>query len=334
MVAGIACGICNLQPEIRQGQSAPAYKLRVKTVKISQDRGSSPGKQLKVCVIFATRGRAELLKHVVDFVDSQTAKPELIIVSCVSDEDVGNLVSRPGMLVIKGKPGSSAQRNHALDQVPDDFDVVIFLDDDFLMHSTWIAEILKVFDSDPSIACITGTVIADGIGGPGFSFEEGRDILAGTCEIPARLTAVPTGGPYGCNMAFRARSIAGVRFDERLVLYGWQEDRDFGGQIWNLGGRVVRVNTALGVHLGVKRGRVSGRKFGYSQVINPLYLATKKTMPLRDAFDHVLRNVASNIVRSVAPEPWVDRRGRLKGNLIGIWDFVRGRLTPERAANL
>ena len=57
-------------------------------------------------------------------------------------------------------------------------------------------------------------------------------------------------------------------------------------------------------------------------------------MPLRDAIDHVLRNVGSNVVRSFAPEPWIDRRGRLGGNLIGLWDFVRGRLTPERAAKL
>lgn len=303
-------------------------------MKISHERDSSPGKQPRVCLIFATRGRAELLRHVVAFVDLQTVKPDLIIVSCVSDEDVGNLANQPGIRVIKGKPGLPAQRNNALNHVPDDFDVVIFLDDDFLMHSTWISEILKVFDSDSSIACITGTVLADGINGPGYSFEEGRAILAGTSETPERLIATPAGAPYGCNMAFRARSIAGLRFDERLVLYGWQEDRDFGGQIWNLGGRVVRVNTALGVHLGVKRGRVSGRKFGYSQVINPLYLVRKKTMPLRVALDHILRNVASNIVRSIAPEPWVDRRGRLSGNLIGLWDFVRGRLTPERAAKL
>jgi hypothetical protein len=32
----------------------------------------------------------------------------------------------------------------------------------------------------------------------------------------------------------------------------------------------------------------------------------------------VLRNVASNIVRSIALEPWVDRQGRLSGNLIGF----------------
>lgn len=292
------------------------------------------GQKPKICVIFPTRGRAEILRQVVDAVGLQTVKPDLIIVSCVSDDDVAGLPAAPGLLVLKGQPGSSAQRNNALDHVPEDFDVVIILDDDFLMHHAWTSEILETLDSDPSIACITGTVFADGVSGPGYSYEEGRTILAGVRDLPATRTVVPTGGPYGCNMAFRARSIAGLRFDERLVLYGWQEDRDFGGQIWNRGSRVVRINTALGVHLGVKRGRVSGLKLGYSQVINPLYLVTKRTMPLRDALDHVMRNVVSNIVRSFAPEPWIDRRGRLKGNLIGVCDFLRGRLTPERAARL
>ncbi|MFM0094527.1 glycosyltransferase [Paraburkholderia nemoris] len=295
---------------------------------------TSLSKNSRICVIFATRGRAEILGKVVAFVDLQTVKPDLIIVSCVSDADVGDLPVRPGVSVIKGRPGLAAQRNHALHHVPDDFDVVIFMDDDFLMHSMWISEVLRAFDSDPAIACVTGTVLADGIHGPGYSYEEARAVLARTSDLPEKLIVVPTGGPYGCNMAFRSRSIAGLRFDERLVLYGWQEDRDFGGQIWNRGGLVVRINTALGVHLGVKRGRVSGRKLGYSQVINPLYLVKKKTMPLRDALPHVVRNVVANIVRSIAPEPWVDRRGRLSGNLIGFWDFLRGRLTPERAERL
>lgn len=307
----------------------------METVKTSDDRSFPVGKHKpKICVIFPTRGRAEILKQVVAFVDFQTVKPDLIVVSCVSDEDVGDLPIRPGITVIKGRPGSSVQRNHALNHVPDDFDVVIILDDDFLMHRAWISEVVKALDSDPSIACVTGTVLADGIHGPGYSCEEARAILEQGSNLPEKLVVAATGGPYGCNMAFRARSIDGLRFDERLVLYGWQEDRDFGGQIWNRGDRVVRINTALGVHLGVKRGRVSGHKLGYSQIINPLYLVRKKTMPLRDALRHVAGNVASNVVRSIAPEPWIDRRGRLRGNLIGICDLLRGRLTPERAERL
>src|ERR1700754_1496103 len=172
--------------------------------------------QLKICLIFATRGRAELLGKALAFVDMQTVKPDLIIVSCVTDEDVGALASRPGLLVIKGRPGLTAQRNHALNHVPDGFDVLIFLDDDFIMHRTWTAAVLEAFDSDPSIACVTGMTLADGINGPGYSFEEGQKILAETNDIPQTMIAASTGGPYGCNMAFRAPSVGGLRFDERL----------------------------------------------------------------------------------------------------------------------
>jgi glycosyltransferase involved in cell wall biosynthesis len=163
-------------------------------------------KKSKVCVIFPTRGRAEILKQVVAFVAMQTVKPDLIIVSCVSDDDVGDLATHRGLIVIKGRPGSSAQRNHALNHVPVDFDVVVILDDDFLMHSRWIAEVLKAFDSDPSIACVTGTVIADGINGPGFSYEEARAMVGQAGELPQKLIVAPTGGPYGCNMAAALRA--------------------------------------------------------------------------------------------------------------------------------
>ena len=49
-------------------------------------------RQAKVCLIFATRGRAEVLERVVAFVDSQTVQPDMIIISCVSDEDAGALL--------------------------------------------------------------------------------------------------------------------------------------------------------------------------------------------------------------------------------------------------
>jgi hypothetical protein len=135
-------------------------------------------------------------------------------------------------------------------------------------------------------------------------------------------------------MAFRRSAIQNVFFDERLVLYGWLEDRDFGGAIRKRGGTSIRLGCAGGVHLGVKKGRVQGRKLGYSQVVNPIYLHKKGTMTLSSVVDHVGRNLSSNFVRSLAPEPYVDRLGRLSGNLIGIKEIVLGMAKPERAAQL
>jgi hypothetical protein len=72
--------------------------------------------------------------------------------------------------------------------------------------------------------------------------------------------------PYGCNMAFRADLVRGERFDERLVLYGWQEDADFGARAARRGA-ALWTDALWGVHCGIKAGRVPGRRLGYSQIV-------------------------------------------------------------------
>ena len=47
------------------------------------------------------------------------------------------------------------------------------------------------------------------------------------------------------------------------------------------------------------------------------------------AFQLAMRNFLANLVKSIRPESYVDRRGRLRGNLIGIFHLMTGRLTPE-----
>src|ERR1700760_2951289 len=126
-------------------------------------------------------------------------------------------------------------------------------------------------------------------------------------------------------MVFRGDAIRGMRFDETLPLYGWQEDFAFS---WQAGqrGRLVRCATLTGVHMGAKAGRGSGKRFGYSQIANPVYLLRQRTMPRDRAMRLIRNNVASNLVLSLFPEPYVDRRGRLLGNLLALTDLVRRRL--------
>jgi hypothetical protein len=134
-------------------------------------------------------------------------------------------------------------------------------------------------------------------------------------------------------MAFRACAIGEQRFDERLVLYGWLEDRDFGARVAR-DGRLIKLGAALGAHMGVKRGRVSGRRLGYSQIVNPAYMRAKGTMSARDAARQALRNVVANLTKSLTPEPYIDRRGRVLGNARGLFDLARGVCEPERAERL
>src|SRR5690606_30638203 len=103
---------------------------------------------------------------------------------------------------------------------------------------------------------------------------------------------------YGCNMAFRRSAIEGVRFDERLPLYGWLEDVDFSAQAGRKG-VLLKSETLVGVHLGVKGGRTSGVRFGYSQIVNPVYLLGKKTIGRRQAGANMLRTFAANHVKAL-----------------------------------
>jgi hypothetical protein len=134
-------------------------------------------------------------------------------------------------------------------------------------------------------------------------------------------------------MAFRAGDIGAERFDERLPLYGWQEDVDFAMRVAR-GRAIGRTDGFHGVHQGIKRGRTSGRRFGYSQIVNPAYLYRKGSMSRKKMLNLAVRNFIANHVRALRPEPWVDRRGRIVGNWLALLDLARGRVEPERVLAL
>jgi glycosyltransferase involved in cell wall biosynthesis len=290
---------------------------------------------LKVAVVMPTLGRREVVSQTIRrLVETQTLKPSSVIISCVSPDDAGDAADLPGVRVLVGRKGLPAQRNTALAALPDDTDIVAFFDDDFVADPDWLAAAARTFRDEPDVVCLTGDVLADGIKGPGLSFTEAVRIVENPPPRTADWSFQEPFSPYGCNMAFRHAAIGDLRFDERLVLYGWLEDRDFGGALAKRGGRFVKCAAARGVHMGVKGGRVAGDRLGYSQIVNPLYMLRKGTMTVGQVVRHIFGNVASNVARAPLPEPFIDRWGRLRGNLRGAFDVMRGRLEPERAAQI
>jgi GT2 family glycosyltransferase len=288
---------------------------------------------MKITVIIATFGRQELLDRTLRFLEGQSRLPDRVIVSAPDESHVGRRESGAYPLsFLLGARGSCAQRNRAIDAAVGQADILTFFDDDFLPAPNYLQLLETAFASHPDWAVIRGEAVADGASGAGYSFEEGLALL---CEETRRRAATPPAehaedqvGGYGCNMSVRSAAIGAVRFDERLPLYGWQEDIDFTSRLREYG-RIVGLNTLYGVHLGAKAGRVSGLRFGYSQLINPVYLVRKGTMPSQFAFNLIWRNIAANTVKSFWPEPYIDRRGRLKGNLIAAFHLARGRIEPE-----
>jgi GT2 family glycosyltransferase len=286
----------------------------------------------RVAVIVATLGRPDIVTATLThLLKTQSLKPAAIIVSCATSEDAGNAIDLPGVTVVTGPTGLPKQRNTALAALPTGVDVAVFFDDDFVAHPDWLAIAARAFRDEPQLVGFTGWVVADDILGPGLSFEHAVRIVE-AADRPAPWVRIEPFSPYGCNMAFRVSAIGDLRFDERLVLYGWLEDRDFGARLAKRGGRLVKCGNARGVHMGVKSGRLAGDRLGYSQVINPIYMLRKGTMTFRQATAQMGRNISINVARAMWPEPFVDRRGRLRGNLRGIADVLRGQIEPERAA--
>ena len=140
---------------------------------------------------------------------------------------------------------------------------------------------------------------------------------------------------YGCNMAVRRDVIIrnDVLFDETLPLYGWWEDVDFSRRVAPFG-RILHANRLRGVHMGSKSGRTPGKRLGYAQVINIVYMMRKGSVTLPVGAARIARNIAANLFRQVSPEPWVDRRGRLRGNLMALGDSLLGDVDPQRILRL
>lgn len=294
-------------------------------------QAGAPGE--RITLIIASKGRPHDLGRWIDHVGRQTLKPHQIIFSVTTAVDLpADLAAAPpaGIDVRYGTPGLCSQRNRALDVCRPDTDIIAFFDDDYVPTADCFQRIADLFATNPAIAGVTGRLLADGIHGESITDDEAQaliDAFEGSTEAYAALEFRPDEPIYGCNMVYRHALVHQLRFDENLPLYAWQEDVDFANRVRRIG-PVGRSDAFVGVHQGVKGGRTSGRKLGYSQVANPIYLYRKGTMTFRAVMVLLSRNLISNHVRSFRPEPLVDRRGRVLGNWLAFWHFATGRMHP------
>jgi GT2 family glycosyltransferase len=295
-------------------------------------------KPLRMVVGIATAGRREVLSKTIEILARQTSLPAGLIICPSKADDVDPVLLKQfpaPTRTVMGATGSSVQRNLLL-SAASDADIIVFFDDDFFAEREYLANLETLFLRYPDVVAVSGECVEDGAAGPGLSIEEGEEILQSTSttfvdsERPTEAF-----GTYGCNMSFRLDVVRRneLQFDENLPLYGWQEDIDFSRRLARYG-RMISSKKLLGVHLGIKTGRTSGVRLGYSQIANPIYLLRKGTVTWKYVRSLVWRNIAANLLRAWHPEPWIDRKGRLKGNFIALIDLAKGRLSPRRILEL
>jgi GT2 family glycosyltransferase len=293
---------------------------------------------VRIAIIIATTGRASLLRRTVAQLARQSRRADRLIIVGVTSSDLAGLhgpvcagaASEP-IDLIHAERGLPRQRNAGLAHLAGGADIVVFFDDDFVPANDYLEVLEREFSARPELVGATAQLIADGIKSPGISFDAAVALVENRRPAPPIERLLPA--LYGCNLSIRLAAAEGLRFDEALPLYGWQEDVDFSYQLGRKG-LLIYTSRLTGVHLGAKSGRTSGLRLGYSQIANPVYLLRKKTIPRRLAWRLMLRNLAANVLRSAWPEPYVDRLGRLRGNLSALGDLVAGTLHPERILEL
>lgn len=281
----------------------------------------------RVAVVVASRGRPKDLAVLLDRLSRQTFRPSAVVLSVNAPADLPDNAASLARIVIGGD-GLTAQRNLGMAEVIDDCDVIAFFDDDYIPADAAIEGMARLFAAHPDVVGANGLLLADGAVTGEVALDQAEAMLAGYAGSPAGVwvhTHTVNAGFYGCNMAFRTAAIRGLRFDERLPLYGWQEDFDFAGQV-AARGRLVHTNQFVGVHRGARNGRVSGLRLGYSQIANPIYLMRKGTMSPGRAVPLMLKNVVANHLRAVLGDSNIDRAGRAQGNRWALNHLLRGEL--------
>lgn len=285
---------------------------------------------MRIFVAVATTGRPTIVRQTIARLREQTRLADGIVVVGANPGDLAG-IGDDGQVVetiVVPEKGLCKQRNAALNHLDGRCDALVFFDDDFLPAADYLEVIEKMFGENPEIVGTTGCLLADGAQTTPIAFEDAATQLDRGNEVPEPMH-VECKSLYGCNMAYRSSAVEDLRFDEMLPLYGWQEDVDFSSRVRRRG-KLVKTSQLTGIHLGTSGGRTSGRRLGYSQVANVVYLCRKGTMELRHGGTLMLRNIAANLSRSIWPEPNIDRRGRLLGNIAAFKDLIVGKMDPRR----
>lgn len=290
---------------------------------------------MNVSVIICTINRPTILHQTILSVQRQVLRPKQIIVASPSlDHILPETLALENVEYVESPVGLCKQRNKALEAVTQGAQLIAFLDDDIELAQSYLAEMSRLFRENPGVIIASGTLLHDGGRGTRIEREQAIDLCTSYDrghKDGASITFKSVESGYGCNMIARFADMGAIRFDERLPLYAWLEDRDFSHRCTIGRCAPVECKNAVAVHLGWRSGRVSGVRLGFSTVVNPVYLRRKaNTFSVRFILvNYWLRCMAGNILGVITHDTDYDRVGLIKGNILGFWHLMSGRCDPE-----
>jgi hypothetical protein len=159
-------------------------------------------RRMKIGLIIASYGRPELVRQLLSTIERQARVPDQIVVSVVTEKDFeAGSATNPKVDVVYSSPGLCAQRNKGLGFLQDRVDVVLFIDDDFWMSETYIAELERIFSTNEDIVAVTGLCWRMERPPKASRSQKQTDILQTMCpHRPARCGTCPP--PTGATWHF------------------------------------------------------------------------------------------------------------------------------------
>lgn len=155
-------------------------------------------------------------------------------------------------------------------------DIVIFLDDDVIVHPDYIKYILDDFLQNPQVSLVVGMVFGERFtsGIPVSSLKETNKIQ----EVWNRIESKKIEGNFsGANMAIRRELLQRYgAFDERLGTYSLYEDNDLLLRAGKLG-KVMRDSRAKVMHLKAKHRNI-GRWTSTLSLKDKIHVTTRNTV--------------------------------------------------------
>ncbi len=281
-------------------------------------------------VVIPSTRRPDVVGATVQQLLAQTTPADLIVVCVAHEADVpAGLADLHHVDVVLSERGSAVQRNTALAHVHSEANLVTYLDDDIVLAADYFERMRTFMAREPDVILMTGLVTADGI----KDGEIPRDVAENLLQTVSGSEFVrDVRSAYGCNMTARGWVARQEPFDERMRLYGWQEDTDFSVRCGRHG-RVVHYHGCVAVHMATGSGRVGGREFGFAQIVNPFYMWRKGTKTGRELAHDWRIYLGANVLK-FRDRSRPDREGRLVGNLLGLREVVLHGGRPEAVASL
>lgn len=297
---------------------------------------------LKSAAIICTRNRPRALSRTISSIQNHGPDPTglLMVVdasdSRTLDQNETRLSQVSALQTVhipySGSPSLARQRNDGIDRLPNDVDLVFFLDDDVTVQSGYFERTVDLFNQNPDLQGVGGVDVAH-TPLPPFSIRRllhyfflldhprpGRVLPSGCASPPHRTNAahpVPVQWLSGFTMTLRRSVLEKERFDDALDGYSHYEDRDLTVRIRKHGPLLTHPSARL-AHRRSPKSRHDAKDFQYSLVTH-LYWFLEKNV------EHPLKK----------PAFWWSTLGRLLAILFSSksqkWQALAGLLDGIRA---